>query len=164
MNFYCQHHKQIYIKETQSFPVILFNVCTNTFPIYSKGLSHSMWVSMEPQKTGNLWYENLDWIVNKGTVLNIQEHAIENAAKGKCLTMTMNKDIDTSNEKTTPGIRFTMKSVECAESHLAVCKLEQDREFVSPDPPPQFPCISKSDRRKKRESKDESGMLSFSVM
>ena len=118
-----------------------------------------MWVSMEPQKTGNLWYENLNWILNKGTVLNIKDNAIENAAEGKCLTITRNQDIDTSNDKSIAESWFTMQSEECTETHLAVCKLEQDRDIVTHDPPPQFPCLSKSGRRKKRELKDESGML-----
>ena len=92
-----------------------------------------------------------------GTVLNIKDDAIEMAVKGQCLTISKNQNINTSKGKPISESWFTMKSEECTESRLTVCKLEKDKHDVTHDPPPQFPCISKSDRREKRELRAKRG-------
>ena len=107
--------------------------------------SSSIWLPLEPKGVEGMWYENLPKIPSIEKILSFEENAVTNAMnKEKCLMISKNS--------TTDG--FTISSEDCSKKLRVVCKLNQtlDEALVSVSSPPQFPCIPKSSRRRKRKS------------
>ena len=101
-----------------------------------------------------LWYKQLKNIAGLEKIVTIKQNALDDATKGKCLTISKSQNIQTLSGNSVSQTWFTIKSVDCTKPHQTICKLENIEEnVVSHEPPPQFPCISTSDSRRKREVK-----------
>ena len=94
----------------------------------------------------DLWYKKLPDIPNIENILYVNDNdiVVGNAGnKGSCLKM---------NKNSTNG--FTISSYDCSNKLRVVCKLTQSSEDAktSGSSLPQIQCISKQNRRRKRES------------
>ena len=112
-------------------------------------VSSSVWLEKESPQKADLWYHNLNDINNKENILTIRVNAIEKAARGQCLT------ISKTPERSTPNVHqtwFTLESEDCNKPRLTICKLDEDKDiFNHPPLPSRFPCIPKTNSRRKRE-------------
>lgn len=116
-----------------------------------------MWLTTKPKKMGGVWYNNLNTIPNIDKIVNNKDKVIEMAGQVQCLTIIRNQGVPTSKHVFTHPTLFTMKPGACTKRHLAVCKLENSNSIVANDPPPRFPCMTKTNRRKKRQVVEDIG-------
>ena len=112
-----------------------------------------MWLVTEPRKGSGMWYNKLNGIPNIDQILKNKGKAETVAVGDECLTIIRNQDVSTSKPMVTNPTLFELKSEECEQRRLAVCKLKNSNDIFANDAPPQFPCITKTDRRKKRQTK-----------
>ena len=108
-------------------------------------------MSKNVAKTGSAWYESWHKTPGYENVLDVKKDAIDNAdTVGQCLTLSKGHhrftNIDTQQQPL-----FTLDSENCNKQRHTICKIEHAQEINNQGVPPQFPCISNSHRRRKRQ-------------
>ena len=76
-------------------------------------------------------------------ISNVGDASKSNSNKDKCLTLTRNQ-IDFATDPP-----FEISHGSCGNKHHAMCKINQPSQETAVTPPPKFPCLTKS--RKKRK-------------